>query len=238
MANRKQTTTPVASIGQRIALNIILLLVGAAAFRMSFDHHVKIAAAAGIPLELGIFYPLVVDAAILVAMLIGIWIPTLTNGQRRYVWWTVAFFTALSVANNSLSVLVLEPEKVTMPMWAAIAVHAVPAITLFVVVHLAVNTVLNPANRPPRRTLDQQPTATTSARQSASAQDSAPVRALSSAPSAQRPRRGAPVPAEHLATILRLKSEGLGARDIAEHVPYGKSKVSEIIRDHQEANRA
>lgn len=227
MATRKPTTHT-ASRGQRIALNLILALVGAAAFRMSFDHHVTVAVAAGIPADLAIFYPLVVDAAILSAMLIGIWVPTLTRGQRAYVWWTTAFFTTLSIANNSLSVLVLEPEKVTTPMWAAIAVHAVPAITLFVVVHLAVNTVLNPANRP-------RPLTTSAANAHV---PSASVRPLSSAPSAARPRRGAPVPDDHMATILRLHQQGKGAREIADHVPYGKSKIADLIREHKEADRA
>ena len=50
-------------------------------------------------------------------------------------------WTAASIAGNALHLLALDPESVTVPFEIAIAVSAMPAITLFLSIHIAVTTV-------------------------------------------------------------------------------------------------
>jgi hypothetical protein len=198
------------SKARRVILTIVLVLVGAAAFRLSFDAQVTLAIAAGIPDDLAQLYPLVVDAAIAGAMLIGIWVPTLTDGQRRYVWISVGFLTALSVVGNAVSVLVISADRVTMPMAAAVALHAVPAITLFLVVHLSASTVLNPI-----RSTSQQPART--------ARGSAPRKSASSSPQRDIP----PVTSSELLTMA--DDQGLSVREIAAQVGRSKTWVAKHL---------
>lgn len=212
MTKTTTTTTALAegsraSRARQVALTLVLVAVGAAAFRLSFDAQVTLAAAAGIPAELALLYPLVVDAAIAGAMLIGIWVPTLTDGQRRYVWISVGFLTALSVVGNAVSVLVISPERVTMPLGAAVALHAVPAITLFLVVHLSATTVLNPTR--------SAPAPTPSARRRSASRSSS-----SSTPARDIP----PVTGEQL--LAMADDEDMSVRDIAARVGRSKTWVA------------
>jgi len=143
-------------------------------------------------------------------MLIGIWVPTLTDGQRRYVWISVGFLTALSVVGNAVSVLVISADRVTMPMAAAVALHAVPAITLFLVVHLSASTVLNPI-----RSTSQQPART--------ARGSAPRKSASSSPQRDIP----PVTSSELLTMA--DDQGLSVREIAAQVGRSKTWVAKHL---------
>lgn len=120
-----------------IALAILLVGVGGAAFRLSYDAQVKLAIVAGVTRNLAGLYPLVVDAVILLTTLIAIWNRPDRKGGRIYIWIALAVWTATSVLGNAFHVVALPAGQVEIPIGAAIAVNTVPALSLFVAIHLA-----------------------------------------------------------------------------------------------------
>lgn len=128
-----------------LILALLLIGIGGAAFRLSFDAQVTLATASGVNAGLAGLYPLVVDAAILMAVLIGIWSPDLRKALSRYLWGAIAFWTATSVLGNAIHVIALPTDRVTVAQWLAIAVNTIPALTLFLVIHIATTIAFRPA---------------------------------------------------------------------------------------------
>ena len=131
---------------QRLTLALLLIGIALAAFRLSFDAQVTLAHGSGINTGLAWLYPLIIDAAIVAGVLIGFWDPTLAKSKLKYyLWGAVAFWTATSIAGNAFHVWALPPEDVTLPTPLAITVNSMPAITLFIIIHLATTTAFRPS---------------------------------------------------------------------------------------------
>jgi hypothetical protein len=115
--------------------------VALAAFRLSFDAQTILAVASGAAPALGWIYPLTVDAAIVIVSLIRMWSEDLGKKLGAYLWSALGLWTAASVAGNALHILALPDGRVTVPEPIAIAVNTVPAVTLFLTIHIATTTV-------------------------------------------------------------------------------------------------
>lgn len=121
-------------------LGLLLAGIGLAAFRLSYDAQVTLATASGVDPALAGLYPIIVDAAIFTGVLIRLWHPELGRGLAGYLWAAIAFWTITSVLGNAFHVLALPPDRIQLPAWIAIAVNTLPALTLFLVIHLATTT--------------------------------------------------------------------------------------------------
>lgn len=63
------------------------------------------------------------------------------RGIRAYLWASIGIWTVTSVLGNALHVLTLPADEVTADLAIAIAVNTVPAVTLFLTIHIATLTV-------------------------------------------------------------------------------------------------
>lgn len=200
-----------------ITLAVLLIGVGLAAFRLSFDAQVTLAIAAGVTPDLAALYPLIVDAAIVAGILMRLWNPGLTKQLGGYLWAAIAFWTITSVLGNAFHVLVLPADRVQLPALAAIAVNTLPALTLFLVIHLATTT----AFRMPAAT------APAPARKKPAARTSSPISVVAPAPQLkyfdEDPR-----------ALLALADEGLSMSQIAIRVGRSKSYVGARIKKLRE----
>lgn len=66
---------------------------------------------------------------------------TRARGIRIYLWASIGIWTVTSVLGNALHVLTLPADEVTADLAIAIAVNTVPAVTLFLTIHIATLTV-------------------------------------------------------------------------------------------------
>lgn len=121
-------------------LGLLLAGIALAAFRLSYDAQVTLAVASGVDPALAGLYPIIVDAAIFTGVLIGLWHPELARSLVIYLWAAIAFWTITSVLGNAFHVLALPPDRIQLPPWIAIAVNTLPALTLFLIIHLATST--------------------------------------------------------------------------------------------------
>jgi hypothetical protein len=119
------------------ALSALVTIVGGSAFALSFDAQVTLAEGSGINPALAGLYPLVVDVAILTGVLIRIWNLNLSKGVTGYLWAAIAFWSITNILGNALHVIALPAGRITVPILIAIAVNTVPALTLFIVIHIA-----------------------------------------------------------------------------------------------------
>lgn len=199
------------------ALGLLLAGIGLAAFRLSYDAQVTLAVASGVTIALAGLYPIIVDAAIFTGVLIRLWHPELKRGLAGYLWAAIAFWTITSVLGNAFHVLALPPDRIQLPAWIAIAVNTLPALTLFLVIHLATTTAFRAkAPAPPT-----QPAARRAQRRTPTVD----------APIAARPD----VSDEDLLALAETKSYA----DIALTIGRSKSYVGERVkRLRDEAGRA
>lgn len=197
------------TLPRRIILTTLVTTIGAAAFRLSFDAQVTLALAAGINVGLGWLYPAVVDAAILTGVLLRIWFPHAPKGLHVYLWSAIGFWTATSVLGNAFHIVALPEGTITVPLELAIAINTVPAITLFLVIHI-VATIATP--KPAPRALV------------------AP--ASRSQPRPARAARTTGTPAGSLTDdqLRSLMARNLSARRIAELTGLGKSTIADRLR--------
>jgi len=122
---------------RRIILTVLVTIVGGSAFALSFDAQVTLAVGSGINPAIAGLYPAVVDVAILTGVLIRIWNPNLSSAVNRYLWAAIGFWSITNILGNAFHVTALEPGRITVPIPLAIAVNTVPALTLFIVIHIA-----------------------------------------------------------------------------------------------------
>lgn len=120
-----------------LALSTLVTIVGGSAFALSFDAQVTLATGSGINPALAGLYPLVVDVAILTGVLIRMWNADLSKGVTGYLWAAIAFWSVTNILGNALHVTALPAGRITVPILIAIAVNTVPALTLFIVIHIA-----------------------------------------------------------------------------------------------------
>lgn len=126
---------------RKVVVSIGVAVVGAAAFRLSFDAQETLAVASGADPSLGWIYPLTVDAAIAIVTLIALWAEGLAPRVRRYLWVALAIWTAASICGNALHIIALPTGRVTVPFPIAVAVNTMPAVTLFLIIHIATTAV-------------------------------------------------------------------------------------------------
>ena len=208
---------------RKIILSTLLAAIAGAAFRLSFDAQVTLADASGIDHTLGWLYPGVVDLAIFTGVLISIWNPDMRKQLRNYLWGAIAFWTATSVLGNAIHVIALPPGRITVPIALAVAVNTIPALTLFVIIHLTTTTAF--AVRTPTtatRTLPR----------------SRPAASRSIEVEAIRPRR-TDIPQPSIEELVAMSDSGMSYAAIGAEIGRGKSWVGDAIktwRDEHEDN--
>lgn len=197
--------------------------VALAAFRLSFDAQTILAIASGANPGLGWIYPLTVDAAIVIVTLIALWSDDLAKKLRIYLWSALGLWTAASVAGNALHILALPGGRVTVPEPLAIAVNTVPAVTLFLTIHIATTTVF-------RRRAEVAPVRGRSRAASTVA---------SSTSSPERPPKRTDIPPVDIDELMRLADdEGLSMSQIANEVGRSKSYVGAAIKAERDRRSA
>ena len=211
------------AILRNIIVSVGIAGVALAAFRLSFDAQTILAIASGADPGLGWIYPLTVDAAIVIVTLIALWSDDLARRLRIYLWAALALWTAASVAGNALHILALPDGRVTLPEPIAIAVNTVPAVTLFLTIHIATTTVF-------RRRVEVTPTRGRARATSAF---------LASTSSPERPPKRTDIPPVDIDELMRLADEEhLSMSQIATQVNRSKSYVGAAVkaeRDRREA---
>lgn len=203
-------------------LGLLLAGIGLAAFRLSYDAQVTLATASGVAIALAGLYPIIVDAAIFTGVLIRLWHPELGRGLAGYLWAAIAFWTITSVLGNAFHVLALPPDRIQLPAWIAIAVNTLPALTLFLVIHLATTTAFRAKTPTPNTPA---PRARRSPRRDP---DSTTVVAYGGQVVRTVPRND--VPAVSDVELLELADAGKSYAEIAQIVGRSKSHVGERIK--------
>lgn len=188
---------------RKAVVSIGVAVVGAAAFRLSFDAQETLAVASGADPSLGWIYPLTVDAAIAIVTLIALWADSLASRVRRYLWVSLAIWTAASICGNALHIIALPAGRVTVPFPIAVAVNTMPAITLFLIIHIATTAVFRGTGT-----------------------GAVPVPKPVSAPKLQAPDRAGPEDRE----LLELAASGLSYQAIAIRTGRSKSWVGNRIK--------
>jgi len=236
-----------AATWKQILLSLGLALIGAAAFATSYEHQTQLAIAAGSSATTAPLFPVLIEAAIVVAMLVLIWWPDLAEKVMRQTWRAIGFWTLLSALGNAGSTFTKAPDTIGIPIWMAVAVNVVPTITQYFVLHIAhaalardqlaakqnraaslagnlYQTAARKIGLPtttPDTATTKQPTTTTSPR---SRKDS---------PAREKPEGAAPV-----AEFMRLADEEkLSIREIANLTGWGKSTVAKAISDERQKAR-
>jgi hypothetical protein len=204
------------STHQRIILTLLVTIVGGSAFTLSFDAQLALAAGSGIRPAIAGLYPLVVDVAILTGVLIRIWNPDHSTAVTRYLWAAIAFWSITNILGNAFHVTALPQDRITIPIALAIAVNTVPALTLFIVIHIA--TI--PSNH---RT---QPTAALAEEPSRSPE---PIVAIERTPS--KPTDLPVITIEQL--VAMNEDEELSTAKIAERIGRSKSWVANQLANHR-----
>jgi hypothetical protein len=208
------------NILRNIIVSVGIAGVALAAFRLSFDAQTILAIASGADPHLGWIYPLTVDAAIVIVTLIDLWSYDLARRLRLYLWSAIGVWIATSVAGNALHILALPDGRVTLPEPIAIAVNSVPAVTLFLTVHIATVTVFR---RP--KVVAVQPT-----RRSA--------RAAVALETGTAPQLRPDVPAPSIDELMAMADgERLSMSAIADRVHRSKSWVGQQIKDERDRRR-
>lgn len=206
------------TITRKLILTLLVAAIGGAAFRLSFDAQVTLAIASGIDAGLGWLYPGVVDAAILTGMLLRIWFPDAGKALIRHVWGAIAFWTFTSIAGNAIHVIALPDGRITVPVELAIAVNTVPALTLFLIIHIVTSIAAAPSKAPAARASSRPGAVNVNAYRASLGLPRPPKRVRTDIP---------PVTDEQLLAMAETKS----VREIAEEIGRGKTWVSDKLRE-------
>ena len=145
---------------RKIVQSVLLAGIMLGAFRLSFDAQRTLAIASGIEADIAWIYPCIVDAAILTGVLVDVWSPELSRRVLGWVYAAVAFWTITNVLGNAVHVIALPPDRITVPMWLAIAVNTIPGITLFLAIHLSRIRLVDRKQPTPAKPARARPTAT------------------------------------------------------------------------------
>jgi hypothetical protein len=203
------------NLSKKISLTVLVLAIGGAAFRLSFDAQVTLAVASGIDASLGWLYPAVVDAAILTGVLMRIWFPHAGKALHWYLWGAIAFWTITSILGNAFHVVALPDGRITVPIALAVAVNTVPALTLFLIIHLVATITDKPSAAPARAgKVPPRPPKTQRSVTAASTSTATPARDVP------------PVTDEQLLAMAETKS----VREIAATIGRGKTYVSDRLQ--------
>jgi hypothetical protein len=208
---------------RKVIISIGLIIQGAAAFKLSFAAQTLLAAASGIPETDAWLYPFSVDAAIVTVSLIVVWSEGARTAIRIYLYAAIALWTAISVAGNALHTLTLAADTIRANPGIAIAVNTVPALALFLTIHIATTTPIYRTTPTPATT----PTRTR--------------RTTPTTPATEEPRarRSADLPPPALEDLMRMADEDrMSTAAIADQVGRSKSWVADQIakeRKRQEA---
>jgi hypothetical protein len=201
---------------RRIILTLLVTIVGGSAFTLSFDAQLALAAGSGIRPTIAGLYPLVVDVAILTGVLIRIWNPDHSRAVTGYLWAAIAFWSITNILGNAFHVTALPADRITIPTPLAIAVNTVPALTLFIVIHIA--TIPSTHRTQPATALAEEPSRSPS-----------PVPAIERAPS--KPNDLPVITIEQL--VAMNEGEGLSTGKIAERIGRSKSWVASQLSNHR-----
>jgi hypothetical protein len=197
---------------RKAVVSIGVAVVAAAAFRLSFDAQETLAIASGTDPSLGWIYPLTVDAAIAIVTLIALWADSLAPQVRRYLWVALAIWTAASICGNALHIIALPAGRVTVPFPIAVAVNTMPAVTLFLIIHIAMTAVFRPRDRAEKLATLSKP---------------ADSRDTSEFVRSGRPEDG---------LLLELADSGMSYQAIADRTGRSKSWVGERIKRLRQAS--
>lgn len=219
-------------LGRLKMFTVSAILAGViyAAFRMSFDNQVILAEGVGFTPVIALHYPLIVDAALLVAVLIRMWMPDLNTRHRTLVDFTIALWTTISILGNSWSVATVPPDSLTLPVQVAVIVHSIPSITLFLGIHVAANTIYNP------RASSHAAAAAAASAQTVTRRQPRSPEAAGAPP---RVQRASDIPEVSDAELLAMADgEGLSMQAIADRIQRSKSYVGERVKRLRDARDA
>jgi hypothetical protein len=206
---------------KRVILSILVTTVGGSAFTLSFDAQLALAAGSGINHAIAGLYPLVVDVAILTGVLIRIWNPNLSRKVTRYLWGAIAFWSITNVLGNAFHVTALPEGRVTVPRPLAIAVNTVPALTLFIVIHIA--TIPSTHSHPTPTALAEEP-------------QRSPEPIVSTAIPIERAAKRPDLPELTDAELLVMADgESMSMQQIADRVGRSKSYIGARVKKAREA---
>jgi len=206
---------------KRIVLSLLVTVVGGSAFALSFDAQVTLADGSGINPAIAGLYPLVVDVAILTGVLIRIWNADLSRAVNRYLWGAIAFWSITNILGNAFHVTALPARRITVPIPLAIAVNTVPALTLFIVIHIA--TIPSNHSNQTNTALAEEPQRSPS-----------PVVAVEAEPK----RSDLPVPTDAELLALADGPERLSMQAIADRLGRSKSYVGSRVKKARDAAAA
>lgn len=209
-------TTPISRTAlnaRKTVVTIGLLVQAAAAFKLSFGAQTLLANASGIPIADAWLYPFAVDAAIVTVSLIVVWSETASPLIRFYLYAALALWTTISVAGNALHTLALAQNTVTIDLPIAIAVNTVPALALFLTIHIATTT---PIYRRTPQTVTTPPRAR---------------KTPTTTPTDTEPRaRRSDIPATSIDELMRMADvEGMSTKEIGAVVGRSKSWAADQI---------
>ncbi|NEW48225.1 DUF2637 domain-containing protein [Nocardia cyriacigeorgica] len=114
----------------RVFAVLVIVGVGAAAFRLSFATLADLAELANIPASDAWLFPLIVDGTICLATLGALVLAK--SPERRFFLWVLGAGAVVSVAGNSLHAVT---DGQPLPAWAAALVAAIAPISLLVDTH-------------------------------------------------------------------------------------------------------
>lgn len=228
-------------IAKKITLSAVLVTVELWAFTLSFNHHVQTAIGAGYSPDLAPLYPLVIDGAIVAATLVLVWWPQLSSAQRAYIWFAVAIWTGISGINNAISTLTDTTTAFAFPVELAIAIHTVPTVTQFLLLHIVYLALRSDQNTARRASLLNRITTTLrELRQPATTHDQEASRSPRPKASKARPElsgaAGVSVSSELLEEMMQRwdGGEGESFAKIAMALGVSKSYVGKTIKNERE----
>jgi hypothetical protein len=134
----------------RWGAGVIIALVGASSFTLSFSALRGLAVEAHVSPQLALLLPVIVDGTIVLATL-G-WLVLANRPQRRFFLWLLVAGAATSVAGNSVHAVT---DGRALPWWACLLVAAVAPLSLLADTHgvavLARVAAVKPAAPAPRK---------------------------------------------------------------------------------------
>jgi hypothetical protein len=117
------------------AVALVVALIAAGAFTLSFDALRELAVLAGVRYDIAFLWPLIVDGFIFTATVAAVLLRPRGLRVSWYPWATLIVFAAISVAGNALHAA---DNHTALDLTIAAAVSAVPAVALLLASHLLV----------------------------------------------------------------------------------------------------
>ena len=242
MSTKTKPTAATSPVGQPIVRATLALAAVAivGAMVLSYSAQAALAERCGLGSLLAWLFPVVVDVPLVASTLAATAMHSYAWRARAMPMMTLLGYVAVSVWLNAMHAATLGAE---IPTWLRVVILSIPAVTLAVVVELALVVSRRSEPRPARRAAATLATLTT-----------APALALEPAPVAQQPqqprqnatvadRDGTPrskrvYSAEQREQALALAAQGLSQRAVAERVGASKSVVQAWLAQAVPAGQA